>query len=451
MQVESVTYIAAVDGTFALTLGLIAFLIETRSGKTSWTTHVASLLLILASILLKEIGALFIIGIVGYHIIWRSKRTVIYSLITSYMALSLLYLYLRLSVGHVFFTASRTQIVPIAGLDFIHRLINIPAIWWYYLVTYVYPARLAIDQQWIVSSVIDPQFYVPLIILLGSLIVLGKIMLDLKKTNAHLLRSAVFFFCWFTISLLLHLQLFPLDMTVADRFFYLPMIGLLGLLASIFSAKRWKIRDSARAPIIVVIALIYIGALSLRTIVRNRDWQDEITLYSHDSRVIDSFNIENNLGRAYFIRQNYQAALPHFRSSARELPTELNTYNIGATYEQLGDLSLAEANYTRALTLYKFPSDEHRIIALIITKKLAWIYLLTGRYTLATTFIRQQLTQYPSDGQLWESLAISEYLSNEKDKAIIDIQRAQTYMKHPNANSQYLFERIMRNEPIRIQ
>lgn len=450
MQVESVTYIAAVDGTLAFLLGMVAFLMETTLHKTTWISHIGAALLILTSILLKEIGALFIIGIIGYHICWNSSRKKIFLLTLSYLALSLGYLYLRLFVGHVPFTASRTQIVPIAGLDLSHRLISVPSIVLYYLTTFIYPARLAIDQQWVVTSVRNSHFYIPLFILGAIILSIGTIMLKNKKAGSAASRSALFFACWLVVSLSLHLQLFPLDMTVADRFFYLPIVGLLGLVASLFSMIRLKI-SPVLLPIIGLIGCLCILALSVRTIIRNRDWRDEITLYSHDSHVENSFNIENNLGRAYFIQKNYDAALPHFVASARMLPTELNTYNIGATYEELGDLTSAETNYKHALTLNKFPPDEHKMIALIIIKKLAWISLLSENYSFVTPFIRQQLTIYPSDAQLWESLAISEYLSNENDQAVRDILNAQKYMKNPSINSQYLRERITRGEPIRIK
>ena len=53
---------------------------------------------------------------------------------------------------------------------------------------------------------------------------------------------------WFFTGLGMLLQIFPLDMTVSDRWFYFPLVGLLGMLgvmiaALIPSAGKLKVKN----------------------------------------------------------------------------------------------------------------------------------------------------------------------------------------------------------------
>ena len=134
-----------------------------------------------------------------------------------------------------------------------------------------------------------------------------------------------------------YMQIVPLDFTVNDRWFYFPMVGLLGLLG--LGIKKIMV-SHATYKVGLAIGVCFILLLSMRTIIRNTNWSDNFTLFIHDNRIVENYDIENNIGGEYFLQSNYHKALDHYLKSEELFPYEVNTYNVGVTYEQLGNLPI---------------------------------------------------------------------------------------------------------------
>jgi tetratricopeptide (TPR) repeat protein len=237
-------------------------------------------------------------------------------------------------------------------------------------------------------------------------------------------------------------------MTVADRFFYFPIVGLLGIIGACLNllkplANNRKLKLIGYISVIVVIIL-----LSVRSIVRNGNWYDELTLYSHDSKIYDSSGIETNLGADYFSKQDYKNALVHFEKSVDILPSELNLFNVGLGYETMGNLQKARYFYQKALLLKKYPTDKHKSIEINTIQRLAFVYLLSNENETARKFVQQQLTEFPKNGLLLEYLAISEYRLNNYSQALNDVIKAKQYIS--NKEIDYVYTQINTKQTIQI-
>jgi tetratricopeptide (TPR) repeat protein len=130
---------------------------------------------------------------------------------------------------------------------------------------------------------------------------------------------ATFFTMWFVfaISPVLNLIL-PLDMSFAERWLYVPMIGLLGLLGGLIIEIKILRRNINK---FLAIGLLIILALMTRTLYRNMDWKDGYTLYSHDIEIeSESFDLQNNLGVEKFRKGEYEDAFLHFEKSVELQP-----------------------------------------------------------------------------------------------------------------------------------
>ena len=75
---------------------------------------------------------------------------------------------------------------------------------------------------------------------------------------------------------------FPIGTIMADRLLYLPSLGLLACLVLAIYAATEKSKFAILAP--VVLGLIVSG-FAVRTWIRNRDWQTELAMATHDVRV----------------------------------------------------------------------------------------------------------------------------------------------------------------------
>ena len=81
----------------------------------------------------------------------------------------------------------------------------------------------------------------------------------------------------------------PINATMAERFLYLPAIGF----AVALSALVYRFVPRRAAVALGIVAALF----AARTLVRNRDWDNEITLMGHDSKVVPrSFRVHDSYG-----------------------------------------------------------------------------------------------------------------------------------------------------------
>ncbi|MDP3758579.1 MAG: tetratricopeptide repeat protein, partial [Candidatus Daviesbacteria bacterium] len=148
-------------------------------------------------------------------------------------------------------------------------------------------------------------------------------------------KTVFFWASFFLIALSPTLTPFRLNWIVAERYLYLPILGILVLLGLGFE----KLTDSPkfRQAGYVVLALLII-LLSARTIVRNIDWKNEDILWIATGKTSPSSpNTHNNLGDVYGRLGDKQAALREFQRAIELKPNYGDAYhNLANTYLELG-------------------------------------------------------------------------------------------------------------------
>ncbi len=349
---EAVSYISATQEVIYVFFGLLMVLAILKINNINYSAIVAAMLLFF-SVLSKEVGVIFfLIGL----IIARQKKQPVFLYLSFFSVVVIVYLFLRLIVAGVWFTPFLSA--PIVNTAFSQRLIMLPAIFSYYLKTFFVPNQLSVMQHWVIKEPSYPGFYQPLLftgVFFGLLFVVG--FLAKTKTNRIVF---LFFTSLFLISILPYMQLFPLDMTVADRWFYFPMIGLLGALGqaaiiiysrinSITIAKKYT--TSTYGYLFGFLGVLIIMLLSIRTVRRNADWRNGLTLFNHDIQISkNAFDLENNLGVELFRAGRIEDARIHFKRSIDLAPRWcINWNNLGAVYEKTNDLNRAETYYQKAI------------------------------------------------------------------------------------------------------
>ena len=279
------------------------------------------------------------------------------------------------------------------------RLINIPSIIQYYLGMFLYPMNLAIAQHWVIKSPNFINFFLPLILEV-SLFLIAVFYLIKKKDKIF-----TFFFIWFLIGLLPHLQIIPLNMTVAERWLYFPMIGLLGMIGAIFN--KFEIRNSKFEKLFAAYIIIVICTFSMRSFIRTLDWRNGLTLFGHDIKKTSSFDLQNNFGTELFRVGRYDEAKKYF-----EISTELAPYwwvnwnNLGAIYER-------EKNYQKATDYYQKAIDNGQYY--LAYENLAKVLVLHGNdQKNAEEFLKKSLMLFPKNENLWRINDFYNQLINQK-------------------------------------
>lgn len=436
MNVEAVSYVSAVQHVLFFFFGVLALWIGIKKVHRGLQGILVFFFLLL-SLLAKETGILFALLLLIYIFLFRKKELIRYAL---YVVGSLVvYLPLWFSVvGNIFIRAF--TVFPIARIPLSGRLINIPMILFYYVKTFFFPSDLAIDQQWVVKSINLREFYLPLsiVVLFTVLIaVLGAIM---YRSDKKRFKIYLFFVLWFFLGVALHAQIVPLDMTVADRWFYVSMVGLLGLLGlavELLLKKRKRLQK-----IFVIVFWVIVFLLSVRTIVRNTNWKDNKTLFRHDVSIsTQSFGLANNAGAIYLTEKKYDAALPYFKRSVQLAPYRPENWNnLGVYYQLVGDTKKAKESYRLAI----LNGGDN-----VPYENLAQLLLFYDTATASRSFITKSLQIYPKSPRLLFYLALLDY----KEGSIAKAREAarKSYGLAPNIYNYEVYTLLQEGKPLQIE
>ena len=428
---ETTFYIAAMQDVLFFFFGILAFRITQKYDSPKHIAYIT--LLIFASLLSKETGLLFIPLILVFTFFY--KRKIFGTVIASLALVSATYFLLRThAIGVV---AATTPNAPIERLDLIHRMISMPSIFLFYIKTFLLPINFAVSYQWVVSKIDFQNFGLPLAIdtlfLLG---VLSGVILLFKRKN-KLLVPYIMFAMIFLSGVMFHLQFYPLDQSVADRWFYFPSVGLLGILGVFISLLIKKYQTKK----LFYFAILIIFILSLRTIIRSFDWRNDIMLSTHDIKVSpQAWGLENELSFAYAKKGDYERAKLHALKSIKIFSYIINYTSLGASYTSLGQYENAKNAYIEGLKY----GDNFQAY-----ENLAGISMIKNDNKDGAEFIKSKaLPRYPRNGIIWMDLAIIKYRNGDIEEAKLDITQAEIHNPDPIIN--FVYNAIMNNKKLTL-
>ena len=365
LNVEPVVYIAATADPLSLTFILGTLLAILQSRKMTFFIP-----LIVFGLLAKESGILVIpAGLILCF--WQRKTVFKRFLLASLIALAF-YLLLRLGISGTGFGAG--GIFPMQNAALSIRLLTIPKELFYYLSNFIYPHNLTIGQHWLILSPTVLDFWIPL------------------AFNALFLTIAIFkgnkfFFLLFAFSFLLISNIFPLDNTVAPRWFYFPIVGIVGMLAPLFLKYQKLVYFYA--------AILFV--LSLR---RSLEWRSPLLLYSQDTvQNPQSFDLQNNFGTELYRIGNYNEAKLHFQKSVELNPKWwTNWNNLCAVAETENEYELAKKYCEQSIangTYYLAYENLAKLLYFRIDKKAGWEFANKALNVLPNDLILQQIAGLP--------------------------------------------------------
>ncbi len=408
INVESVAYIAALQEPLYMFFGLTAFrLLQIAKPHINLTLLLFPLLLL--SMLSKETGFLFLVVLLLFEIFQHNGKMFLY-LFSASMALASFVVMIMFRPGNFLpSNAVYTSTNPFNQLTFIERIINIPQYFLYYLKTYFYPVDLSIAQYWAAKSLNWSNFFLPLLLVLS---IIAVILWQWRRLRAKQPNYAVvfgFFSIWLLLGLALHMQIVSLNFSVAERWFYFPQIGLLGMVGVVWQTSNIKIKRYKRY--IVALSVILLMLLSARTVIRNFDWKNEFTLSSHDLQVDpDNYYLEGMVGISYLEVNDFNQALGHLERSTKLYSGDWNNWNnIGAVHLKQGNLDQAVVNFKKALQNYP---------AFTAYENLSYTYYLKKDYSSAHETALKGMNLYPYNMELVKTLITSKVQLGDQQSAL---------------------------------
>lgn len=242
-----------------------------------------------------------------------------------------------------------------------------------------------------------------LIRLVIALVLFGTIFISYRKN-----KFIFFWLLFFLIALSPTLTPFKLNWLVAERYLYLPFIGVAALIS--LGLDKLLIFPKLKEIIYILFAIIII-VLTSRTIIRNIDWKSEDNLWIATGKTSPSSpNTHNNLGDVYGRHGDKQAALKEFQKAIELKPDYGDAYhNLANTYRELGDLEKALENYQKALQFNPNLWQSYQNIGAL--------YFEQKKFDLALKNMQKAVQISPRDLSLHYAIGVVYLKMGEKDKA----------------------------------
>jgi len=238
--------------------------------------------------------------------------------------------------------------------------------------------------------------------------------------------------------------------SMADRFTYLPMIGLFIIIVFgiVDSLMGWRYGR----PVLVTSAALLIVALMITTVSQVQLWRDSITLFNHALRVTANNSvIHNNLGvtlarqgkekealvhymKALEINPRYsdahsnlatllvrqrreQEAIPHFVDALRIRPDSAEAHNdLGVILAKQGKVQEAIAHFAQAVSINPNYLESYFNLGMALAQQ--------GRNKEAISCFDEALRISPEDAKTHNNLAVALAAVERTDEAISHYRRA---------------------------
>ena len=322
MQVESVAWASARSTLFYTTFflsSLVAYLYYLKHNKKKYLY--ISFLLFALSLLSKAVAAVlpFILLLFDYLKVRKITAKVLLEKIPFFM--------LSVGVGilSLMLKAKANAVGDLIVFPFFQRIVFACYGFTTYLFKLALPHDISAFYSYPVRNGVDIPFqyyvYVPLFLGIAALIFYSM----------RFSKKIIFGIGFFTIAVLPVLQLVPIgDAVMADRYSYLPCVGIFYLAAEGFNLL-WN-RKIKWIPILMLIVFIFF--FSVTSYARCAVWKNSLTLWNNvikqDNTIPRAFN---NRGHAFQAEEKYEQALNDFSKAIELDPNfQMAYYNRGGIF-----------------------------------------------------------------------------------------------------------------------
>ncbi len=153
-----------------------------------------------------------------------------------------------------------------------------------------------------------------------------------------------------------------------------------------------RVRGRKKIIIYVFLAALII-ILGARTVIRNRDWKSNLTIFGHDVQYSkQSFELEGNYAFALIKAERYDEAEKHFKRAIELKSSASSSYEgLGEIYAKKGDINKAIEYYYKAVELGDFYATYANLGSILIYQ---------GKWSEAEELLNKAILKFPKDPNL---------------------------------------------------
>jgi len=199
---------------------------------------------------------------------------------------------------------------------------------------------------------------------------------------------------------------------MADRYFYIPGIGLFIIIAWGLNAVAHLVHMPRSVPAMAAVALVL--ALALSTSRYLRLWQSGVELFTHARLVAaqPDFIIEEGLAESLAATGRYGEAIPHYKEACELSPA------YARCHYKMADAFVGQGQLRTALEEYEFVARyaDSKEIALPCLIKSGEILLNLGEYETARMPLAEALRMDPNNARAQQLLQLAVGQGNSKNR-----------------------------------
>ena len=246
-------------------------------------------------------------------------------------------------------------------------------------------------------------------------------------------NNKVNLFClgWFVLTWLPVSNLIPISTKMADRYLYLPAVGLFLLFSlSVYNTShRCFSRKTNRFVTVPFIAFL-VFSLSYLSIDRNRVWANSQTLWEDSLHKAPSYWVPHmNLGLTFAQQGKIEEAISYYRKALQLNRNSVHTHNnLGVALLERGQIGDAISHFVTALRLKSDYAETHNNLGVAMFRQ--------GQFDRATAHYREALRLDPDFGKAHNNLGNVLVEKGQFDEAIFHYSMAlKTKAHYPEAHN----------------
>ena len=235
---------------------------------------------------------------------------------------------------------------------------------------------------------------------------------------------------WYLVTLAPSLGLVQAGLwpAMADRFVYVPLIGLFVMIA--WGVPELLAQYRYRRIVLATSTTILLAALTVATKLQVRYWQDSFTLFQQTVKVTtNNYVAHDSLGNALAQKGMLEQAIGHYQEALKINPNLVNTHNnLGVALLKKGEINRAIAHYYQALRLKPDSAETHNNLGVALFN--------LGHLDKAIDHYLTAIKLYPNFSKAHNNLGNALARKGKLDEAISQYSRALELKTHyPEAHN----------------